>query len=376
MAGIYFHIPFCKQACHYCDFHFSTSLRYRKEMLVALEKEISLQRSYLAGAGVESIYFGGGTPSLLEADEVSRLIDVVANHFNVDPNAEITLEANPDDLDAVKVRALTTSPVNRFSIGIQSFFEEDLRWMNRAHHAVDAMDAIQRVQDYGYENITADLIYGYPLLTDDKWVQNMDRLLAFGIPHISAYGMTVEPQTALAAFIRKGTQVPMDEGQSAAQFVMLMEKLAAAGYEQYEISNFAVPGRQAHHNSNYWKGVPYLGIGPSAHSFDGRNRQWNVRNNAKYMQAIEAGLVPYELEALTERDRLNEYIMTALRTVWGLDLAYVEQQFNAASGEALRVGLNPFVLSGDVRVVDGVATLTKQGKLLADRIAAELFFEE
>lgn len=376
MAGIYFHIPFCKQACHYCDFHFSTSLKYRKEMLDAMEEEISLQSHYLGYRRIESIYFGGGTPSLLEVDEVSRFVETIARHFDIQSDAEITIEANPDDLDDLKVTALKGTPVNRFSIGIQSFFEEDLRWMNRAHNAVEAMEAIQRVQNGGFHNITADLIYGYPLLTDQKWLQNIDRLLGFGIPHISAYGMTVESQTALATFIRKGKQSPMDEGQSAAQFELLMEKLTAAGYEQYEISNFAKPGHYAHHNSNYWKGVPYLGIGPSAHSFDGNSRQWNVRNNASYIQTIQRGIIPYESEELTERDRLNEYIMTTLRTIWGLDLGYVERQFNAAYSETLRLELQPFVSRGEVSLVGQVATLTDRGKLLADRIASELFFDE
>jgi len=375
MAGIYFHIPFCKQACHYCDFHFSTSLKYRQEMLAALENEMSLQVPYLAGASIESIYFGGGTPSLLEADQVSRLIDAVARHFDLMPDAEITLEANPDDLSEQNVSAWRQTPVNRFSIGIQSFFEEDLRWMNRAHSALEARDAIRRVQDSGYDNITADLIYGYPLLTDAKWEQNIDQLLAFGIPHISAYSMTVEPQTALAAFIRKGSQAPMDEEQSASQFVRLMERLDAAGYEQYEISNFAKAGQYARHNSNYWRGVPYLGIGPSAHSFNGHARQWNVRNNAKYMQSIQQGCVPSEYEELSTRDRINEYIMTALRTVWGIDLAYVEQSFGTSCQAVLRSELQPFVSRGEIQLVGQVATLTRAGKLVADRIAAELFFE-
>jgi len=376
MSGVYFHIPFCKQACHYCDFHFSTSLKYRGEMLAAMEKEISLQTGYLDDKRIESIYFGGGTPSLLEADDISRLIDAVAFHFDVLPDAEITLEANPDDLDGRKVTAMRLTPVNRFSIGIQSFFEEDLRWMNRAHSAIEASKAIQRVQDSGYNNLTADLIYGYPLLTNWKWQQNIDRLLDFGIPHVSAYSMTVEPQTALAAFIRKGSQSPMDEEQSAAQFEQLMERLIAAGYEQYEISNFAKPGQYARHNSNYWRGVSYLGIGPSAHSFDGYTRQWNVRNNAKYIQAIQSGIVPCEREELSTRDRINEYIMTALRTVWGLDLEYVAHSFGTNYYTALRGELQPFVSRGDVALIGEVATLTHRGKLLADRIASELFFDE
>jgi len=375
MAGIYFHIPFCRQACHYCDFHFSTSQKNRNEMLLAMQQEVSLQASFLSGESVDSVYFGGGTPSLLDADDLLRLMDTVVTHFDIRGDAEITLEANPDDLDQAKVTALKGTPINRFSIGIQSFFEEDLRWMNRAHNALEAHGAIQRVQDSGYRNITADLIYGFPLLTDRKWDENIDRLLAFDVPHISAYGITVEPRTALAAFIRKGKQSPMDEEQSATQFVRLIERLSAAGYEQYEISNFAKPGYHARHNSSYWKGVPYLGIGPSAHSFDGSNRQWNVRNNAVYIQSIGRGMIPYELEVLTDRDRLNEYIMTSLRTVWGLDLAYVARRFGDRAAATLKSGLQPFVADEEVSLLGGVATLTTKGKLLADRIASELFFE-
>jgi putative oxygen-independent coproporphyrinogen III oxidase len=344
-------------------------------MLVAMEKEIALQAHYLDDRAIESIYFGGGTPSLLEADEVSRLIDAVGGHFDIQSDAEITLEANPDDLNNAKVAAMRSTPVNRFSIGVQSFFEEDLRWMNRAHNAVEASGAIQRVQDHGYQNITADLIYGYPLLTDQKWSQNIERLLDFGVPHISAYCMTVEPQTALASFIRKGKQTPIDDGQGATQFELLMDELAAAGYEQYEISNFAKPEQYARHNSNYWKGVPYLGVGPSAHSFDGYSRQWNVRNNASYIRAIQNGVVPYEREELSEADRLNEYIMTALRTLWGLNLDYIDAQFNASYSGAVRAGLESLVIRGEVTLLGKVATLTKKGKLVADRVAAELFVD-
>ncbi len=375
MAGIYFHIPFCKQACHYCDFHFSTSLKYREEMLLAMQEEVSLQSGYLTGKNIESIYFGGGTPSLLDVDDIERLIDAIASHFDILPDAEITLEANPDDLGRDKVTAISRSSVNRFSIGIQSFFDEDLRWMNRAHRAEEAERAIQLVQEKGFSNITADLIYGYPLLTDDKWQYNIGRLLDFGIPHISAYGMTVEPRTALAAFIRKGKQAGMDDGQGAGQFESLMKILAEAGYEQYEISNFAKSGHYARHNSNYWRGVPYLGIGPSAHSFDGSTRQWNLRNNAQYIRSVQAGIVPYEREELSEQDQVNEYIMTALRTVWGLDLGYVEARFDVSYGHVLRTGLQPFVSRGEVSLLGDVATLTDKGKLLADRIAAELFVD-
>ncbi len=376
MAGIYFHIPFCKQACHYCDFHFSTSLKQRDAMLEAMHAELALQSDYLAGQSIATIYFGGGTPSLLAADDIQRLIDRVAQLFGIQTGAEITLEANPDDLDRATVLALKRhAAVNRFSIGIQSFFAEDLRWMNRAHDADEAQQAIGHVQDAGFDNITADLIFGYPLLTESKWQYNVGRLVALGIPHISAYGMTVEPRTALAAFIRKGRQSPMDDEQAAGQFEYLMDTLEAAGYEQYEISNFARPGRHARHNSNYWKGIPYLGIGPSAHAFDGHARQWNVRNNARYIRAIQAGQVPFEREELRPMDRLNEYIMTALRTAWGLDLDVVTQRFGGEYAHTLYKGLEPFVANDAVSLTGQVATLTRKGKLLADYIAAELFAE-
>jgi len=375
MAGVYFHVPFCKQACHYCDFHFSTSLKYKDEMVQAMIRELRIRKSYLGGQRIESIYFGGGTPSLLTPDNIQGLIDEVGAQFNVADNAEITLEANPDDLDAAKVNALKQTPVNRFSIGIQSFFEEDLRWMNRAHSAAEAHEAISRVQQAGYDNITVDLIYGYPLLTDDRWRYNINEVLRAGVPHVSAYSMTVEPRTALASFVRKGVQAPMDEGQSARQFEQLMDMLGAEGFEHYEISNFAKPGRYARHNSNYWKGVPYLGVGPSAHSFDGESRQWNVPNNARYLKALQAGELPFQRETLTEKDKLNEHIMTTLRTMWGLDLTVVESRFGKEVGESIRSAIQPFLSKGDLSVAGQHVTLTRKGKLLADHIAAELFLD-
>jgi len=378
MAGIYFHIPFCKQACHYCDFHFSTSVKYRDEMVAALCREVALQSDYLAGrnATIETIYFGGGTPSLLAAADIDKLIGAAGDYFAIHPDAEITIEANPDDLDDAYVASLRTTPVNRFSIGIQSFFEEDLRWMNRAHNAAEAQEAIKRVQDAGYNMITADLIYGYPLLTGSKWLSNIGRLVDMGIPHISAYGMTVEPRTVLAASIRKGRQLPMDEEQAATQFNQLMDALAAAGFIHYEISNFAQPGNYARHNSNYWKGVPYIGIGPSAHSFDSHTRQWNVRNNAQYIKAIQAGSVPYKKEILSNVEEVNEYIMTSLRTIWGLDLDVVERRFGVRHRNALKAALPRFAATGDITLERSVATLTRKGKLFADHIAAELFIEQ
>lgn len=371
---IYFHIPFCKQACHYCDFHFSTSLKYKGELILALQKEIALRADYLTDKTIPSIYFGGGTPSLLTADDIQYLIAEVARHFQIANDAEITLEANPDDLDKAKVDALRHTPINRFSIGIQSFYEEDLRWMNRAHNASEAEASIKRVQDAGLENITADLIYGYPLLTNAKWTSNMRRLLDFDIPHISSYAMTIEEKTALAHFIRQGKTAPIQESQSAEQMNMLIDTLAGHGFEHYEISNFARNGQYAKHNTSYWQGRHYLGIGPSAHSFNGRSRSWNIANNARYIEGITTESPVYETEQLSDDDRFNEYVMTSLRTMWGIDLEKVKVDFGSDAVQHLRTHGTLFVEQQDVEwVQERFFRLTSKGKLIADFIASELF---
>lgn len=374
MAGIYLHIPFCKQACHYCDFHFSTSLQYKDEMLQALVKEIQLQKSYLNGETIETIYFGGGTPSVLEPGEINLLIDTITRLHTVASDAEITLEANPDDLYKAKVQALLQTPVNRFSIGIQSFFDEDLAWMNRVHRANEAEAAVKRAQDTGFENITVDLIYGYPLLTDQKWKHNLKLVFDLGVPHVSSYSMTVEPNTALASFISKKKQPPMNEQQSAEQFNILMEVMQANGFEHYEISNFCKPGHYSRHNSNYWKGVKYLGIGPSAHSYNSEARQWNVANNAKYIQSLLKNTIPAETEILSETDRLNEYIMTSLRTMWGLDLDKLNA-IAAASANQLLIAAEEYFDREWIIQKENTLYLTPTGKLYADQVAAGLFFQ-
>ncbi len=373
MAGIYLHIPFCKQACHYCDFHFSTSLQYKKELLQALIREIELQKDYFPNETIETIYFGGGTPSILESDEIQLLIDTITRLHTVSSSAEITLEANPDDLSKAKLQALRQTPVNRFSIGIQSFFDEDLKWMNRVHRAEEAEASVKRAQDIGFENITVDLIYGYPLLTDQKWKYNLDTVFALNVPHISTYSMTVEPDTALASFINKKKQPAMNEQQSAEQFNLLMDAMQTHSFEHYEISNFCKPGHYSLHNSNYWKGVKYLGIGPSAHSYNGETRQWNIANNAKYMQSIEQGKIPAETELLTEANRLNEYIMTSLRTMWGLDINKLNSIAAAASNQLL-IAAQPYFEREWITQKDNTIYLTQTGKLYADNIASELFF--
>ena len=373
MAGIYIHIPFCKQACHYCDFYFSTSLRYKDDLVRSLIKEIALQKNYLSGETIETIYFGGGTPSLLDENEFNLLIETITSKYTVAGNAEITLEANPDDLKQEKLQALKQAGINRLSIGVQSFFDDDLQWMNRVHRASEAEACVKRAQDIGLNNITIDLIYGYPLLSDDKWILNLKRAFELDVPHVSSYSMTVEPLTALDAFIKNKKQRPMDDEQSARQFVFLMDAMQSQGFEHYEISNFCKPGHYSMHNSNYWKGVPYLGIGPSAHSYNGSSRQWNMANNAKYIAALQNDALPAEIELLTETDRLNEYIMISLRTIWGLDLQKLNR-IAASSGDQLKLKTLDFIDREWVIQKDGVIYLTPAGKLYADNIASTFFF--
>ena len=337
-------------------------------------KEIELRASYLEDNKVESLYFGGGTPSILEAKEIDQLIGQVAKYFEISPSAEITLEANPDDLDKKKVQDLRNTEINRFSIGIQSFYEEDLIWMNRAHNSEEARSSIMRVQDAGFENITCDLIYGFPLLTNSKWKGNMQQLIDLDVPHISSYSMTVEKKTALAHMINKGSTPALNEEQSAEQMLMLVDTLTSSGYEHYEISNFAKPDRYARHNSNYWKGKSYLGIGPSAHSFNGTSRSWNIANNALYIKGILAKELPLETEQLSKNDRFNEYVMTSLRTKCGIDIKYVEREFGSDFLNSLLENIEEYEYKKDVNISDqGIITLTPTGKLLADQIASELF---
>lgn len=377
MAGIYFHIPFCKQACHYCDFHFSTSKKYKDEILNSMLKELELQKEYLGRQTIETIYFGGGTPSVLTAQEIQRFIDRVIHLHPVASGAEISMEANPDDLTPQQVKELKSTDVNRFSIGIQSFFEEDLKWMNRAHNAKEADSAVKRVQDAGFENITLDLIYGYPLLTDQKWKANLDKTHELNVPHISAYSMTVESKTALAHFINKGKQPEMNDNQSAEQFIFLSEQLKEWEYEHYETSNFAKPDQYSRHNTNYWKGVSYLGIGPSAHSFNGEARKWNIANNAKYLESLLLDKIPAEMEILTQNNRVNEYIMTSLRTMWGMDLSKIDRDFGSGYSTEIEHSAEEFFDKGWVMKKEpNTLVLTDAGMLFSDHIASELFIDE
>ncbi|WP_353159807.1 radical SAM family heme chaperone HemW [Myroides odoratus] len=373
MAGIYIHIPFCKQACHYCDFHFSTSLKKKEEMLAAIQRELFLRKDELAGEHIETIYFGGGTPSILAVDEINTLIDTVYQQYTVVEQPEITLEANPDDLDAETIQRLAQSKVNRLSIGIQSFGEEDLKMMNRAHNAQEAISCLQEAVQY-FDNISIDLIYGIPNLSNERWIDNIQRILDLGIPHISCYALTVEERTALNKLIQKGVIPSPKEEVAHAHFMLLIEKLRANGYIHYELSNFAKPGYYSKNNSAYWLGKKYLGIGPSAHSFDGRYRSWNISNNPLYIKSIEAGELPSEIEELSVIDRYNEYVMTGLRTIWGVDLTRVSNEFGAEFYNYLVQESASFIADGFMQKQENILTITDKGKFLSDGIASDLFW--
>lgn len=369
--GIYIHIPFCKQKCHYCDFHFSTSLKYKKDLIEGLIKEIELQKDYLKGEKVETIYFGGGTPSFLETDEIVTILNKIQEEFNVIENPEITLEGNPDDFTIEKLQALKEAGINRLSIGIQSFDNKDLEWMNRAHNSSQSTQCVKDAQSLGFDNITIDLIYGIPNRTNKDWEENLQKALGLGVQHISAYNLTVEEGTALHHFVRKGIAKPVDDERSAEQFNMLISTLEDKGFVQYEISNFGKEGYFSKHNSSYWKGKKYLGIGPSAHSFNGASRQWNVANNAKYIKALKEGVVPFEKEILSIEDKFNEYVLLGLRTIWGCDFDYIEHEFGNEILSRLKMQLANY--SNQITINERSFSLNNKGRFFADRIASELF---
>lgn len=344
-------------------------------MLEALLRELDLQRDYLEGAELNSIYLGGGTPSLLEIGELNQLFDKISKLHKIHPNAEITLEANPDDLSAEKLSDLKNySPVNRLSIGIQSFFESDLKWMNRAHNTLQAHTCLENSLKAGFNNLTIDLIFGAPTTSDEQWAENLRIAFQYDIPHLSCYGLTVEEGTALGHFVNKGKQAPPDELQASRQFGYLMDASELAGYVQYEISNYAKAGHQAVHNSNYWKGVPYLGVGPSAHSYNGKSRQWNLANNALYIKSLETNKLPFETETLTPEQTYNEYVMTGLRTIWGVSeekLLHMGAHFLRHFEQSIR----PFMHSDEVLQEAGTYRLTKAGRYIADRVASDCFID-
>ena len=372
MSGIYIHIPFCKQACHYCDFHFSTSLKKKDELVLALVKELELRKDEFKNQIVETVYFGGGTPSLLTNDQIVLLIDSVYKNYKVVKNPEITLEANPDDLTKVRIKELSKTPINRLSIGIQSFFEADLKLMNRAHDAIEARQCLQEVTKY-FKNISIDLIYGIPGLSHTCWIENIETALSFNIPHISSYALTVEPKTALDNFIKKGIIQNVDDELAEQQFHMLIEKLEAKGFVHYELSNFGMPNYFSRNNTAYWQGKSYLGIGPSAHSYNGIERGWNVSNNIKYIKALQENVVPIETETLSKTDTYNEYIMTGLRTIWGVSIEKVERDFGKQYKNYLLDQATIHLKNDLLYLDDDKLLVTKKGKFLSDGLASDLF---
>ncbi|SNC76611.1 oxygen-independent coproporphyrinogen-3 oxidase [Hymenobacter gelipurpurascens] len=379
MSGLYLHIPFCKQACHYCDFHFSTSMALKGRLVEAMVREIELRRDYLGPAAhINTIYFGGGTPSLLTGAELDTLFEAIHRNFSVAPDAEITLEANPDDLTAPKLRELAASPINRLSIGLQTFHEPHLRLMNRAHSGEESRVCVQLAQDAGFENISVDLIYGVPAEGHGIWLHDMAIAFGLGVPHLSCYALTIEPDTVFGRQLTKGKFLAAPEEFVAQQFEMLLQEIDRHGYQQYEISNFCQPGRESRHNSAYWRGVPYLGLGPSAHSFNGHSRQFNVANNPHYVQAVlERHEVPATVEHLSLTDRANEYLMTSLRTAQGCDLGHLRDVLGVDLLGPRAQYLQELQRIGWATLSPAhVLTLTNQGKLLADQITLELFQAE
>jgi oxygen-independent coproporphyrinogen-3 oxidase len=372
MAGIYIHIPFCKQACFYCDFHFSTSLKKKEDMILSLIKEIELRKNELGDSIIETIYFGGGTPSVLSTEEIKDLIKAVYTHFNVIENPEITLEANPDDLSEEKIIALSKSPVNRLSIGVQSFFEKDLKLMNRAHNSKEAKESLTIALRY-FDNISLDLIYGIPDCTNEEWLTNIQTALSFGIPHISSYALIVEPRTALERLIAKGKIKNVSDVKSEEQFHILTKELDKVGFVNYELSNFGKEGFFSKNNSSYWLGIPYLGIGPSAHSFDGKQRSWNIKNNSKYIKSIQERVLPIERETLSITDKYNEYVMTGLRTIWGVSLEKIKNNFGKKYLNYLESQSKKHIEQELLHIEKGVLKTRKKGKFLVDGIASDLF---
>ncbi len=373
MAGIYIHIPFCKKACHYCDFHFSTSLQHQQAIVNAIGKELELRKAYLQNEPIQTIYFGGGTPSLLTKAQLQQILNIINDNFQVESNSEITLEANPDDLSKSKLEELFSLGINRLSIGVQSFFDTHLQWMNRAHNAQESWQCLQWAKEIGFENITIDLIYGIPQMTDGEWKENIQKTLDLGIPHISAYNLTVEEKTVLHHQIENKKSPKLDDAQGERNFNVLQEMLKANDYVHYEISNFGKEGYFSKHNTSYWQSKRYLGVGPSAHSFDGVSRSWNVSNNNLYLQGLEKEKVPSKKEMLQPKDLINEHLMIGLRNIWGCDWQYITSF--GLDIEELTQKVEVLIKIGDLETTEKGFKTTHKGLLFADGIASDLFLE-
>lgn len=373
MASIYIHIPYCKQQCTYCNFHFRIVQNDKEEMLKSIKKEIKLRQSYLNGASISSIYFGGGTPSILNKEEIISLIETIYNNFRIDPDAEITLECNPDDLNTKKLLELKEIGINRLSIGIQSFDDADLKFMNRSHNAKEALNCIQFAKESGFDNITIDLIYGLPNQSNENWKKNLARMLSLDIQHFSAYSLTVEPKTKLKHLIDKKLVTPLDDKITVEHFNTLVEIANENNFVHYEISNFGKEGFFSNHNSAYWKNKHYLGVGPSAHSFNGISRQWNVASNKHYIKKVNENDSYFEVEQLSNTQKYNEYIFTALRTIWGVELDYISNLFGHEALNYFKKQIINWENNGKIKQEKNTYTLTKKGKLYADAIASDLF---
>lgn len=375
MAGIYIHIPFCKQKCHYCNFYSTVSLAYRDVFIKALEREIVSRNSYLDDEEVTTIYFGGGTPSMLSSNEITRIIDMLVANFKTSTNVEITLEANPDDLDKENLLFLkNNTPVNRLSIGIQSFFDDDLNYLHRVHNSERAINSIQCAKDAGFNNLTVDLIYGIPTLTEDKWKENLRIFFDFEIPHLSSYSLTVEQKTALDVLIKKKKLANIDEEQSIKHFNILLKETSEKGFINYEISNFAKEGYYSKHNSIYWLGGHYIGLGPSAHSYNGSTRQWNVLSVKKYCEEPDSSKIIDETEYLSMDQMYNEYVLTSLRTSWGCDIEHIQNVFGNNYSDHFLNTIRKFISEKKITRNKNSFILTNKGKLFADGIASSLFY--
>ena len=373
MAGIYIHIPFCKQKCSYCDFHFSTNLQHKSNLIQAINKELEIRKDEIS-TPLETIYFGGGTPSILSEIELESIFETIYKNYSTKNLKEITLEANPDDLNKEKLNFLKSTPINRFSIGVQSFFEKDLKLMNRAHNAQEAETSIKLAQDFGFENITIDLIYGSTTTTNEMWKQNLQKAIELNVPHISSYALTIEEKTILDYQIKKGITKPVDEDRQNEQFQLLVDTLTSNDFIQYEISNFGKEDYFSLHNSNYWKGIHYLGIGPSAHSYNGKTRAWNIANNSKYIQAINENKLPQEIEVLNEVEKFNEMIMIGLRTIYGIDLNRINSEFSQPLVNSFHEELNQLINENLVEKKENKIILKPEAKFFADGIASRLFY--
>lgn len=374
MAGLYIHIPFCAKRCLYCDFFSNTEMKYKEPYIKALIREMELRKEYIGNEPLDTIYFGGGTPSQLDAADFGRIFEAVYRLFDTSRCQEITLEANPDDMTPEYVKALRTFPFNRISMGVQSFKEEDLRFLNRRHDRKQALQAVDLCKRNGLENISIDLIYGLPGQTIEEWQRNLDTVIGLDIPHISAYHLIYEEGTALFKLKEAGKVVPVEEDLSVALFSLLIERLTASGYLHYEISNFARPGMLSKHNSSYWTGRSYLGIGPSAHSYNGQNRQWNVSSLPRYIKAIEEGQPDYEMEESDINTRYNDFIITGLRTMWGVKLATIQQLFGKERLAYCQKQALPYLQKGLLVEKEGILTLSREGIFISDGIMSDLLW--